>query len=60
MVYENGHIENWNWNIDIDKVKEDLKKDIDGSYEALELLLKRKLLLEDKLRELNHPEIIKN
>ena len=49
MVYENGHVENWNWNIDID-----------SSYEALELLLKRKSLLEDKLRELNHSEIIKN
>ena len=60
MVYETGHIENWNWDIDIDKVKEELSKDIDNSYEALELLLQRKLLLEDKLRELNHPEIIKN
>lgn len=60
MVYENGHVENWNWDIDIDKVREDLKKDIDGSYEALELLLQRKGLLENKLRELNHSELIKN
>lgn len=60
MVYENGHVENWKWDIDIDKVKADLKKDIDGSYDALELLLQRKGLLEDKLRELNHPELIKN
>lgn len=60
MVYENGHVENWKWDIDINKVKQDLKNDIDNSYEALELLLQRKLLLENKLRELNHPEIIKN
>jgi hypothetical protein len=60
MVYENGHVENWKWDIDIDKVKADLKKDIDSSYESLELLLNRKMLLEDKLRELNHPEVIKN
>ena len=60
MVYENGHVENWNWDIDIDRVKVDLKNDIDSSYEALELLLNRKLLLENKLRELNHAEIIKN
>ena len=60
MVYENGHVENWKWDIDIDKVKADLKKDIDGSYDALELLLQRKGLLEDKLRELNHPELVKN
>ena len=60
MVYENGHVENWNWDIDIDKVREDLKKDIDSSYEALELLLQRKGLLENKLRELNHSELIKN
>ena len=60
MVYETGHVENWKWNIDIDKVRKDLNKDIDSSYEALELLLNRKLLLEDKLRELNHPELIKN
>ena len=60
MVYENGHVENWNWDIDIDKVKSDLKNDIDSSYEALELLLQRKGLLENKLRELNHSELIKN
>lgn len=60
MVYENGHVENWNWEIDINKVKEDLKRDIDNSYEALELLLQRKGLLENKLRELNHSELIKN
>jgi hypothetical protein len=60
MVYENGHVENWQWGVDIDKVKKDLKKDIDNSYEALELLFKRKGLLEDKLRELNHTELIKN
>jgi hypothetical protein len=60
MVYETGHVENWKWDIDIDKVREDLNKDIDGSDEALGLLLQRKSLLEDKLRELNHSELIKN
>jgi hypothetical protein len=60
MIYETGNVENWTWDIDIEEVKKDLKKDIDSSYEALELLLNRKLLLEDKLRELNHSEIIKN
>lgn len=60
MVYETGHVENWKWDIDIDKVREDLNKDIDSSDEALGLLLQRKSLLEDKLRELNHSELIKN
>ena len=60
MVYENGQIENWKWDIDIDKVKKDLKNDIDNSYDALELLLQRKGLLENKLQELNHSELIKN
>ena len=38
----------------------DLKKDIDGAYDAIEALIERKLALESKLRELNHPELIKN
>jgi len=60
MVYETGHVENWTWDIDIDKVKSDLKNDIDNSYEAIELLLQRKSLLEDKLKEMGYSEIIKN
>jgi hypothetical protein len=59
MVNENGTISNWQWDIDIEKVKEDIKKDIDGAYDAIEALLERKLALEEKLIELNHPELIK-
>ena len=51
--------EKWSWQVDIEKVKEDLKKDINGAYEAIELLIERKRLLEEKLVELNHPELIK-
>ena len=46
--------------IDIEKVKSDIKNDIDGAYTAIELLIQRISLLEDKLRELNHSELIKN
>lgn len=60
MVGEDGRIEKWTWDIDIDKVKEDLKNDIDGAYNAIEELLLRKTVLEDKLKELNHPELIRN
>ena len=60
MVNENGTISKWQWDIDIDVVKADLQKDIDSSYEAIELLLIRKMELENKLLELNHSELIKN
>lgn len=59
FVNEDGRIEKWNYDVDIDKVKEDLQRDIDGATEAIEALLERKAALEDKLRELNHPELIK-
>lgn len=59
MVNENGTISNWQWDIDVEKVKEDIKTDIDGAYNAIEELLERKLALENKLVELNHPELIK-
>jgi hypothetical protein len=59
MVNEDGTISKWDWDVDIEKVKKDLKKDIDNSYEAIELLIERKRLLEEKLVELNHPELIK-
>jgi hypothetical protein len=59
MVNENGTISKWQWDIDIEKVKEDIKKDIDGAYDAIEALLERKLALEEKLIELNHSELIK-
>jgi hypothetical protein len=60
FVNEDGTIQKWHYDIDIDKVKEDLQKDIDGATEAIEALLERKAALEDKLRELNHSELIKN
>jgi hypothetical protein len=56
---EDGKIERWTWQVDIEKVKTDLKKDIDGAYDAIEALIERKLALENKLRELNHPELVK-
>jgi hypothetical protein len=59
IITEDGRTETWTWDVDIEKVKQDLKKDIDGAYEAIELLIERKRLLEEKLVELNHPELIK-
>jgi hypothetical protein len=59
IITEDGKVEKWEWQVDIDKVKEDLKKDIDGAFDAIELLIERKRLLEEKLVELNHPELIK-
>ena len=59
IITEDGRTETWTWEVDIEKVKTDLKKDIDGAYEAIELLIERKRLLEEKLVELNHPELIK-
>ncbi len=60
MVNENGTISNWQWDIDIEKVKEDIRTDINGAYDAIEALLERKIALEDKLRELQHPELVKD
>jgi len=60
MLNEDGTYSKWQWDIDIEKVKSDLKNDIEGAYDAIEALLERKLALEDKLRELNHSELIKN
>ena len=60
MVNEDGTFSKWQWDIDIEKVKSDLKTDIEGAYDAIEALLERKLALENKLRELNHSELIKN
>jgi hypothetical protein len=59
MVNEDGTIQNWTWDIDIEKVKEDIKKDMEGATEAVSLLLERISLLEDKLKELGHSELIK-
>jgi len=60
FVNEDGTIQKWHYEVDVEKVKEDLQKDIDGATEAIEALLERKAALEDKLRELNHSELIKN
>jgi len=60
FVNEDGTIQKWHYDVDIDKVKQDLQKDIDGASEAIEALLERKAALEDKLKELNHLELIKN
>ena len=60
MLNEDGSFSKWQWDIDIEKVKLDLKTDIEGAYDAIEALLERKLALEDKLHKLNHSELIKN
>jgi hypothetical protein len=59
MVNEDGTIQNWTWDIDVDAVKIDIQKDMDGAAEAIVLLTERIGLLEDKLKELGHPELIK-
>ena len=60
FINEDGTIQKWHYDIDVETVKEDLQNDIDGATEAIEALLERKAALEDKLRELNHSELIKN
>ena len=58
-ITEDGRLEKWTWEVDIEKVKQDLKNDINGAYDAIEALLERKVALEEKLKELNHSELIK-
>lgn len=58
-VTEDGRLERWEWQVDIEKVKQDLKNDINGAYDAIEALLERKVALEEKLKQLNHSELIK-
>ena len=60
QVTEDGRVEKWTWDIDIEKVKADLRQDIEGAFNAIEELLLRKIELEKKLVELYHPELIKN
>lgn len=60
FVNEDGTIQKWHYEVDLEKVKEDLQKDIDGATYAIKALLERKAALEDKLCELNHSELIKN
>jgi hypothetical protein len=59
MITETGQTEQWTWDIDIEQVKEDLQKDITGAAEAIETLKERKAVLEEKLIEFGHPELIK-
>ncbi len=59
MVNEDGTISQWKWDIDVEQVKKDIMADIDGAQTAIELLLERIRLLEEKFIELNHPELIK-
>ena len=59
QVTEDGRVEKWTWDVDIEKVKVDLKRDIDEACDAIEQLLLRKVALEEKLIELNHIELVK-
>ena len=59
FINEDGTIQKWHYDIDVEKVKEDLQNDINGATEAIEALLERKAALEEKLIELNHSELIK-
>jgi hypothetical protein len=59
FVNEDGSVEKWNYDVDIDTIRNDLQTDIDGATEAIEALLERKSALEAKLSELNHSELIK-
>ena len=59
MVTEDGKMESWKWDVDINKVREEIASDIQGANEAIKLLVERKSLLEEKFIELNHPELIK-
>ncbi len=49
QVTEDGRVEKWTWDVDIEKVKADIKKDIDEAYDAIEQLLVRKIELEEKI-----------
>jgi len=59
MVNEDGTISEWKWDVNIAEVKKDIDNDINGAIEAIALLLERIGLLEDKLKEFGHPELIK-
>jgi hypothetical protein len=58
FVNEKGEIENWKWEIDPEQVRKDIQKDIHDVSNAIKILLERKAALEEKLTELNHPELI--
>lgn len=58
MVMEDGRLQKWVWDIDIDKVKSDLENDIKNVDESIEVLIERKTLLEEELKNRNHEELI--
>jgi hypothetical protein len=58
FVNERGEIETWKWEIEPEKVRQDLINDIQQVSHAIELLIERKAKLEDKLVELKHSELI--
>lgn len=58
FVNEKGEIEVWKWEIDPEQVKKDLINDIDKATKIITNLTERKKQLEEKLLELNHPELI--
>jgi hypothetical protein len=58
MVLEDGRLEKWVWDIDVEKVKSDLQNDINNTDEIIQVLIERKSLLEDELRNRNHAELI--
>ena len=58
MVNEDGTIQKWVWDIDMDKVRSDLQKDIDDVSESIILLTERKTALEEELKNRNHEELI--
>jgi cell fate (sporulation/competence/biofilm development) regulator YlbF (YheA/YmcA/DUF963 family) len=58
FVNENGEIENWKWDIDVEQVKKDIDRDLEEANRAISELTERKVALEEKLTELNHPELI--
>lgn len=58
FVNEKGEIEIWKWEIDPEQVKKDLINDIEKATKIINNLTERKTQLEEKLLELNHPELI--
>ena len=58
MVMEDGRLQKWVWDIDIEKVKSDLQNDIKNADEIIEVLIERKSLLEEELKNRNHEELI--
>jgi len=58
MVMEDGSLQKWKWDVDINKVKADLEQEIKDAGEVIELLIERKRLLEEEFIKLNHAELI--